>query len=131
MEADEFRDRNRRYSFLIACENARRILADPSVLEAGRRHLDRFTRGVPQRRHGYALWSALLDEGAEAVAARLTGRGERGDYARETAPSFGGLPGPGADGAAGGGEDAQALPLERFGPPRYGQFGWRASWLVP
>ena len=26
--------------------------------------------------------------------ARLTERGERGDYARETAPSFGGLAGP-------------------------------------
>ncbi len=94
MEDDGFLDRNRRYGFLVARENARRILADPAVLESGRRHLDRFTRGIPQRRHGYALWSALLDEGAEAVAARLIERGERGDHARETAPSFGGLPGP-------------------------------------
>lgn len=94
MEADGFRDRNQRYGYLVACENARRILADPSVIETGRRHLDRFARGVPQRRDSYAHWSALLDEGAETVAARLTERGERGDYTRETAPSFGGLPGP-------------------------------------
>ena len=94
MEADGFRDRNQRYGYLVACENARRILADASVLEAGRRHLDRFTRDIPQRRHAHALWSALLDEGAEAVAARLTERGARGDHARETAPSFGGLSGP-------------------------------------
>ena len=94
MDPDGFRDRNQRYGYLVACENARRILADPAVLEAGRRHLERFTRGVPQRRHAHALWSALLDAGAAAVAARLTERGGRGDYARETAPSFGGLPGP-------------------------------------
>ena len=94
MEADGFRDRNQRYSYLVACENARRILADALVLETGRRHLDRFCRDVPQRSHGYALWSALLDKGAEAVAVRLTERGELGDYTRETAPSFGGLPGP-------------------------------------
>lgn len=94
MEADGFRDRNQRYGYLVACENARRILLDPAVLEGGRRHLDRFTAGDPHRRHGYVLWSALFDEGAEAVAARLTERGARGDYTRETAPSFGGLPGP-------------------------------------
>lgn len=94
MEADGFRDRNQRYGYLVARENARRVLADPAVLEGARRHLERFCAGVPQRRHGYDLWSALLDAGAEAVAARLTERGERGDDARETAPSFGGLPGP-------------------------------------
>ena len=96
MEADGFRDRTQRYSYLVACENARRILADPAVLEAGRRHLERFSAGNPHRRDGYALWSALLDDGAAAVTARLTERGERGDYTRETAPSFGGLPGPAA-----------------------------------
>lgn len=94
MDRDGFRDRNHRYSYLVARENARRIAADPSVLEAGRRHFDRFSRDAPHGRDGSALWSALLDAGAEAVAERLTERSARGDYARETAPSFGGLPGP-------------------------------------
>lgn len=93
VEADGLHDRNRRYSYLVARENARRILANPALLESGRRHLERFSAGDPHQRHGYALWTALLDEGAVAVAARLTERGERGDYARDTAPSFGGLPG--------------------------------------
>lgn len=94
MDLDGFRDRNHRYSYLVARETARRIAVDPAVLEAGRRHLDRFSRGDPAQRDGCALWSGLLDAGPEAVVARLTERGERGDYARETAPSFGGLPGP-------------------------------------
>lgn len=94
MEADGFRDRNQRYGYLVACENARRVLVEPAVLEGARHHLERFCAGRPERRHGYALWSALLDEGAAAVAARLTERGARGDDARENAPSFGGLPGP-------------------------------------
>jgi hypothetical protein len=94
MEDDGFRDRNQRYGYLVARENARRLLADPSVLEGARRHLERFCAGIPQRRRSYELWSALLEEGAAAVAARLTERGARGDDARETAPSFGGLSGP-------------------------------------
>ena len=94
MDPDGFRDRNHRYSYLVACENARRLAEDPQRLVAARHHLDRFSRDDPAQREGYSLWSALLDEGFGVVAARLTERGERGDYARETAPSFGGLPGP-------------------------------------
>ena len=75
----------------MACENARRIAEDPEILKSARRHLDRFSRDDPHQRHGYALWSALLDEGSGTVIARLTERSERGDYARQTAPSFGGL----------------------------------------
>ena len=94
MDRDGFRDRNHRYSYLVACENARRLAEDPRRLVAARRHLDRFSRDDPAQRGGFSLWSALLDAGPDVVAARLTERGEPGDYARETAPSFGGLPGP-------------------------------------
>ncbi len=94
MDPDGFRDRNHRYSYLVACENARRLAEDPHRLFAARRHLDRFSRDDPAQREGYAFWSALLDADPDIIAARLTERGERGDYARETAPSFGGLPGP-------------------------------------
>lgn len=94
MERDGFRDRNQRYGYLVARETARRIVEDPSRIEAGRRHLERFARDDPHQSRGYALWAALLDAGPALVAARLVERGERGDDARETAPSFGGLPGP-------------------------------------
>ena len=94
MEQDGFHDRNHRYSYLVACENARRIAEDPQILRSARCHLDRFSRDDPHQKHGYALWSALLDEAPGTVIARLTERSERGDYARQTAPSFGGLPCP-------------------------------------
>ena len=94
MGPDGFRDRNHRYSYLVACENARRLVEDPPRIVAARAHLARFSRDDPAQHEGYALWSALLDADPGTIAARLTERGERGDYTRETAPSFGGLPGP-------------------------------------
>lgn len=83
--------RTRRFSALIAGENARRVLEDPAVLAGAKAHLDRFSKGDPHQRDGYALWSGLLAQGPEAAAA-LRDPSPQGDYARETAPSFGGLP---------------------------------------
>jgi len=94
MDSDGFYDRNHRYSYLVACENARRIAEDPEILKAAHHHLDRFSRDDPHQKDGYALWSSLLDEAPETIVAQLMERSERGDYARQTAPSFGGLPGP-------------------------------------
>ena len=74
MDPDGFRDRNHRYSYLVACENARRLAADPRLLETARHHLDRFSRDDPAQRDAYALWSALLDAGAEGVADFLNER---------------------------------------------------------
>lgn len=84
--------RSRRFSYLIACENARRVLDDPGVLSKATAHLDRFSKNDPRQRDAYALWSGLLAQGAEAVAAVLRDPSASGAYARETAPSFGGLP---------------------------------------
>lgn len=92
MEQDGFRDRNHRYGFLVARENARRLVEDPAVLARGREHLDRFSRDDPHQADGYRVWDALLLGFASVVASRLTERSPGGDYIRETAPSFGGLP---------------------------------------
>lgn len=94
MEDDGFRDRHHRYSYLVACEIARRIVEDPTLIDSGRRHLARFSRGNPAQRHGYRLWERLIEEPADRIAERLTERTARGDYTRETAPAFGHLPGP-------------------------------------
>ena len=92
MEPDGFHSRSQRFSYLVACENARRIRDDPAILEAGKAHLDRFSRPDPHQRDGYALWLRLLEDGQQAVAAALMDRSAWGDWVRETAPSFGGLP---------------------------------------
>ena len=91
---DGFRDRHQLYSFLVARETARRILADPSLIERGRRHLEEFIRPDSAQRDGYRLWSDLLREPPLVIAERLLERSPRGDYTRETAPAFGHLPGP-------------------------------------
>jgi hypothetical protein len=92
MEPDGFRDRNHRYSYLVACAIARRIAEDPSRLKDGLLHLERFATRTPHLPDGYGLWKDLLRQPAEVIAARLMELTPRGDYIRETAPSFGALP---------------------------------------
>ncbi len=92
MDRDGFRDRSDRFSYLVARENARRIAADPGLLDHARRHLARFSAPDPWQRDGVALWSAILDAGPGEVVRRLLDRSAEGDYARQTAPSFGALP---------------------------------------
>lgn len=94
MDDDGFRDRQHRYSYLVACETARRLVENPALIDRGRRHLDRFVRHDPRQSDGYRLWTKLMEEPAAVIAERLTERSPRGDYTRETAPSFGALPGP-------------------------------------
>lgn len=91
---DGFWDRNHRFRYLVARENARRIRQEPDLLQIGLAHLERFARDDPHQAAGYQLWRALLAQGAEAVAARLEARTPEGEYARDTAPSFGALPAP-------------------------------------
>lgn len=92
MELDGFHDRNHRYGYLVARENARRIAADPAVAEVGRQHLEAHSAGDPLQRDGTALWRSIFAAGPEEVVRRLLDRSAEGDYARQTAPSFGALP---------------------------------------
>jgi hypothetical protein len=92
MERDGFIDRSQRFSYLLACENARRIAADGDLLSIASEHLERFARDDPRQRDGYVLWRKLLDGPREAIVAILTERSAEGNYARETAPVFPGLP---------------------------------------
>jgi len=92
MDIDEFRDRSHRYSYLVACETARRLQEDPGLIEIGRQHLEKFQAGKAEYRAGCELWLGLLNAGVPTIVSALTARSHAGDYARETAPSFGGLP---------------------------------------
>lgn len=92
MEPDGFIDCSQRFSYLLACENARRVATDPALLDAASAHLERFSQPDPHQRRGYEMWRALLDGPVDAVVAILVERSTRADYARETAPAFPGLP---------------------------------------
>lgn len=84
-----FRDRHDRVDYLKAREVARRILADPSLLESGRAFVERFVLPDEHARPHGERWLALLDEGAERVAALLVEDSPEGQLARETRPVFG------------------------------------------
>ena len=91
MEPDGFWDRNDRFRYLVACENARRIRADPTLVSHGLAHLNRFAADDPRQARGVALWKMLLALPAAEIAESLVERSERGDYVRATAPAFGPL----------------------------------------
>lgn len=79
MERDGFRDRNERFRYLVARENARRIAADPSVAEAGRRHLAWFSVPDLYQRDGVALWLGIFAKGPDEVVRCLLERSPQGD----------------------------------------------------
>ena len=62
------------------------------MLEAGRQHLAKFSVPDPYQRDGVALWLRIFENGLDEVIRCLLDRTPQGDYARETAPSFGALP---------------------------------------
>jgi anti-sigma-K factor RskA len=84
-----FRDRHDRIDYLKACEEARRILADPTLLAAARRFLeDAMAPDANQRAH-VARWREVLALPAPEVAALLVEDSDRGQSLRETRPVFG------------------------------------------
>lgn len=84
-----FHDRHEWIAFLKVQEIARRIVADPSMIEDARRFMQRHMRPDPHQAHYVALWDALLDKPPAEIAAALVEHSPRGCLLRETAPVFG------------------------------------------
>lgn len=84
-----FHDRHERIDYLKACEVARRIIADPSLIESARRFVE--AAMLPDlHQHKYSLiWRELLTNPASEIAAALIEDSERGRLLRETRPVFG------------------------------------------
>jgi hypothetical protein len=84
-----FRDRHDRVDYLKACEEARRMVADPSVLKSARRFLEEAMAPDESVQAHVALWRDVLALSVEQVAALLVEDSDRGQLLRETRPVFG------------------------------------------
>ncbi len=85
---DHFYDAHERRSYLRAVEVAKRIVDDPSVLQRGRKFLDRFVRNDPYQRPSYELWTRTLQLPPEDIARRLLEDSQSGQALRDSAPVF-------------------------------------------
>ena len=87
--ATRFHDRHEWIDFLKAQEVARRIVADPSMIDDARRFIDKFMRPDQHRRDYVVMWDELLSKSPAEIAAALTEDSPRGRLLRETSPVFG------------------------------------------
>jgi len=84
-----FHDRHERIDYLKASEVARRIVADPSMIEDAKHFVA--TRMAPDpHQHEYAsIWNDLLSRTPAEIATALTENSPHGRLLRETRPVFG------------------------------------------
>lgn len=84
-----FYDRHERLQYLKACETARRIVRDPSLIEQARHFVERAMAPDPHQSAYAAMWREVLNFPPEAIAAALIEDSERGQLLRDTSPVFG------------------------------------------
>jgi len=84
-----FHDRHDRIDYLKACEVARRIVGDPSLIAEARDYVETWMLTDPHQR-AYALaWREVLQLPPAEIAAALVEDTARGQALRETRPVFG------------------------------------------
>jgi len=87
--AMRFHDRHEWVDYLKACEVARRLVADPSMIEDARRFVATRMAPDPHQRDYTLMWQELLSRPPAEIAAALTEGSPRGRLLRETRPVFG------------------------------------------
>lgn len=85
----EFYDRHEHIEYLKACEIARRIVANPTLIEDARRWLTEVMAPDPHQARYVAMWRDLLARSPAEIAGALVEDSERGRLLRETRPIFG------------------------------------------
>jgi len=83
-----FRDGHERRSYARAIIVAERLLADPGLVEEGRKYLDRFIKGDVHQQSIYVLWTKTLELPPAEIAERLLADDASGENLRATAPVF-------------------------------------------
>jgi hypothetical protein len=84
-----FHDRHEWIDYLKASEMARRIVADPSMIEDARKFVAWRMAPDPHQRDYAVMWQELLSRSPAEIAAALIEDSPRGRLLRETAPVFG------------------------------------------
>jgi hypothetical protein len=84
-----FHDRHEWIDHLKACEMARRLLADPSMIADAQRFVAERMLPDPHQRDYALMWQELLSRPPTEIAAALTEDSPRGQLLRDTAPVFG------------------------------------------
>lgn len=87
--ATRYDDRHEWIDYLKAQEVARRIVAEPSMIDDARAFMDKFMRPDPHQRDYVVMWDDLLSKSPAEVAAALTEDSPRERLLRETSPVFG------------------------------------------
>lgn len=81
-------DRNKARSYELARIVAAKLIENPSLVEEGRKYLDRHMKHDPAYRAHYQMWSKLLELSAKEIASRLLADGPEGELLRDTRPVF-------------------------------------------
>jgi hypothetical protein len=87
--AIHFHDRHEWIDFLKACEVARRLVADPSMIVDAQRFVAKRMLPDPHQCDYALMWQELLSRPPAEIAAALTEDSPRGRLLRETSPVFG------------------------------------------
>jgi hypothetical protein len=82
-------DRHDRIDYLKACEVARRIVCDPSLIAEARDFVETWMLTDPHQRAHALAWRAVLQLPPAEIAAVLVEDTARGQALRETRPVFG------------------------------------------
>lgn len=84
----KYRDANKARSYELARVVAAKLIENPSLIEEGRRYLQRHVRHDPAQRAHYELWLRILRLNAAEIAARLLADTPEGELLRDTRPVF-------------------------------------------
>lgn len=84
-----FRDRYSQIDYLKACEVARRIVADPALVEHARKWVEGVMTADPHQHRYVLMWHQMLTRTPGEIATALLEDSERGRLLRETRPIFG------------------------------------------
>lgn len=87
-----FHDVSKRIDYALVEEVCRRLRADPSLVEEGRRDFERGLARDAWRVEEREAWRALLDEPVDTICEALLARTWHGQMLRESRPLFCVLP---------------------------------------